>query len=207
MKPEKPELPRAAYSTFNDGVHIPTRTVTLGFNNNLGETDLGELDGYSVEKFIQGVHILETANSQSLINVKMMCIGGDVRLGLAIYDAIRYSKCPVHVIVYGQCLSMGVAILQAADKRILMPNSTLMIHAGTLGVSESHPREVESEMRENRRLDRLYCELLMERTGHSLQEIEEMCTFAKYMDSKEALNLNFADEIVGRGKKKKSRTK
>ena len=109
--------------------------------------------------------------------------------------------------VYGPCFSMGVAILQAADRRIMMPYSTLMIHAGTASIPDGHTKDVAAEAEENKRLDKIYCEILSERSGTSMKEVEEMCTFARYIDPKEAVSLGLADEVYGRGRPKKWKAK
>jgi ATP-dependent protease ClpP protease subunit len=59
--------------------------------------------------------------------------GGEWYHGMAIYDAIKESPCHCTIKVYGQVMSMGAVILQAADARILMPNTRMMIHYGYSG--------------------------------------------------------------------------
>ena len=46
---------------------------------------------------------------------------------MAIFDAIKICRSHVTILVYGQAESMSSIILQAADKRIMMPNSTLYV--------------------------------------------------------------------------------
>lgn len=200
---EKEQLP---FKRFTDGLHEPTRTISLGFEASREEESGGALNSVSVMRFLENLHALEGVNHQT-INVNMSCIGGDVYLGLAIYDAIRHCKSHIHLTVYGPCFSMGVAILQAADRRIMMPYSTLMIHAGNHSIPDGHPKDVEAEAEEGKRLDRVYNEILSERSGTSVKEIDEMCTFARYIDAKEAVTLNLADEVSGRGRKKKWKAK
>ena len=65
----------------------------------------------------------------------MNSIGGEWSDGMAIYDAISLSKCYVTIIVYGQAESMSSIILQAADEKIITPNSYFMIHYGSSDAS------------------------------------------------------------------------
>ena len=51
--------------------------------------------------------------------------------GMAIYDAIVMSKCYVTIIAYGQAESMSSIILQAADRRLMTPNTYFMSHYGS----------------------------------------------------------------------------
>ena len=64
--------------------------------------------------------------------------GGFVEEGFALYDAIRFCSCYVTILSYTHARSMSSIILQAADKRVLMPNSYFMIHWGTYAFSGGH---------------------------------------------------------------------
>jgi len=94
------------------------------------------------EYFIKGIHVLEQASPEKSITIMMNNPGGDWYHGMAIYDAITSSTCPVTIRVYGQAMSMGSIILQAADYRVMMPNSRFMIHYGYSGFS-SHTKTSE----------------------------------------------------------------
>jgi len=65
------------------------------------------------------------------ILIHMKTCGGYWEEGMAIYHAIK--ACPVKVIIlsYTHARSMSSIILQAADKRVLMPDSVFMIHWGS----------------------------------------------------------------------------
>ncbi len=89
----------------------------------------------------------------------------------------------------------------------MMPRSTIMVHAGSCGIADGHPKDVAAEAEESKRIDRIYHEILAERTGTPIKEVEEMCTFARYIDAKEAVSLNLADEIYGRGRIRKWKPK
>ena len=54
--------------------------------------------------------------------------GGSVYAGLALIDVIRHSKTPVHTICVGSCMSMGLWIWLAGEKRLMGERSTLMFH-------------------------------------------------------------------------------
>jgi ATP-dependent Clp endopeptidase proteolytic subunit ClpP len=118
-------------------------------NSNDGESGV---DNAMAEFFVKGMHILETQNREKSINVIMNNPGGDWYHGMAIYDAILNSPCPCVIKVYGYAMSMGSVILQAASKRIMMPNSRFMIHYGYSGIY-SHTKIVEKWSDENKRLN------------------------------------------------------
>ena len=56
--------------------------------------------------------------------------GGSVYAGLAIYDTMQYIKPDVQTICVGVAMSMGALLLAggAADKRMALPNSKILIH-------------------------------------------------------------------------------
>jgi ATP-dependent protease ClpP protease subunit len=80
--------------------------------------------------FIKNMRILEL-KSQNPILIHMQSIGGEWNDGMAIYDAICMSRCYVTIIAYGQAESMSSIILQAADKRLITPNTYFMSHYGS----------------------------------------------------------------------------
>jgi ATP-dependent protease ClpP protease subunit len=85
-------------------------------------------------RFIRNLNIL-MRKSQEPILVHMKTCGGYWEEGMAIYDAIKMCPNPVTILCYTHARSMSSIILQAADKRVMMPNSTFMFHDGTMGYS------------------------------------------------------------------------
>ena len=114
---------------FDHGLYIPTRTIYIGA---VGESEDGadEVNHRLASRVIKSIHILE--GNKEPINVILNNPGGDEYHGLAIYDALRHTKCKVYISVFGHAMSMASIILQAGDKRLLSANATLMIHDGTI---------------------------------------------------------------------------
>jgi ATP-dependent protease ClpP protease subunit len=88
------------------------------------------VDFRMVQMFMKNINILQSI-SLDPITVYMQTVGGCWYSGMGIYDAIKLSKCKVNVIGYSQICSMGTIIMQAADKRILMPSCIFMCHYGS----------------------------------------------------------------------------
>lgn len=126
---------------FEHGLDLGNRTIYLG-SASYGDdgTETG-VDFLMTEKLIKGLHVLETTapNGDKPITIIMNNIGGDVIHGMAIYDAIKACKNHVTIKVFGNVMSMGGYILQAADTRLLAPNSVFMFHAGYDGYTTNHP--------------------------------------------------------------------
>ena len=61
----------------------------------------------------------------------MHSVGGEWSDGMAIYDAISMSRSYITIIAYGQAESMSSIIFQAADRRLITPNTYFMSHYGS----------------------------------------------------------------------------
>ena len=80
--------------------------------------------------FIKNIRHLDQIKNEPII-IHMHSLGGNWGDGMAIYDAIKLSRSHITIVVYGQAESMSSIILQAADNRIMMPNSYFMSHYGS----------------------------------------------------------------------------
>lgn len=156
--------------------------------------------------FIKNMHILESQGKAPIL-IKMICCGGDWHEGMAIFDAIRCSPCPVTILAYSPARSMSGVILQAADKRILMPNCVVMIHHGSMGVEESSVAAA-SFAEQNRQDMRKMLNIFSERARNSEyfaeknrsaieKYIDRKCKDKGdwYIDAEEAVKYGFADLV------------
>lgn len=103
-----------------------------------------------VSRFIKNMHILrrnagegKKGSPYKPILIHLKTDGGAWQEGMAVYDAINLGPQPTVIISYTHARSMSSIILQAADKRVLMPNSIFMFHGGTLSISGT-TKQVES---------------------------------------------------------------
>ncbi|MEM4379579.1 MAG: ATP-dependent Clp protease proteolytic subunit [Thermoplasmatales archaeon] len=190
---------------FHDyGVYLPTRTIMLDSTYD----ESGHSDGvnhYMATKFLKNFMHLYHLNKDP-ITVILNTQGGSCVEGYVIYDVIRAAKnCHVTVKVVGQASSMGCIILQAGDERILTPNCSIMFHAGTGGVGDYNPYEVEnSAMYDKKFMERMY-KILLERinekrekdnkTEMSWKMFENMNLKGKYLFPEEAIEIGLADKI------------
>jgi ATP-dependent Clp protease protease subunit len=87
--------------------------------------------------FYKNIRMLDTMSNEPII-VHMHSIGGNWNDGMAIYDSISLCKSYVTIVVYGQAESMSSIILQAADNRVMTPNSYFMCHFGSSGYSGNY---------------------------------------------------------------------
>jgi ATP-dependent protease ClpP protease subunit len=149
---------------FDLNVDTDMRTLymgSVGYTQDESETGV---DHFMTEYLIKGMHTLESKNKKP-ITIIMNNPGGDWYHGMAIYDAIKSSPCECTIKVYGHAMSMGSVILQAADHRIMMPNSRFMIHYGYDGKA-GHAKIVYKWADEGKRInwemENLYLEKMLE---------------------------------------------
>lgn len=184
---------------MNCGIYVPTRTIYMGsFTIDTNNEESG-VDALMADRAIKSIHILSTA-SQAPILIIMNNPGGDWTHCMAIYDAIKTCDCYTVIMVYGYAMSAGSVILQAADRRLMSPNSKMMIHRGHLAISD-HPKIVQKWTDDNKKseswMEQLYLSKI--RTKHKdfkLSKIKKMCDFDTILSADEAVALGLADGII-----------
>ncbi|MCK5608614.1 ATP-dependent Clp protease proteolytic subunit [Candidatus Pacearchaeota archaeon] len=122
------------------GIGPLTREIYLTGEEALSDSDTLVEPGVEytmVTRFIKNLRYLEHRSHQPIL-IHMKTCGGLVEEGFAVYDAIRFSPCQITILSYTHARSMSSIILQAADKRVMMPNSYFMIHWGTAEYRGGH---------------------------------------------------------------------
>jgi ATP-dependent Clp endopeptidase proteolytic subunit ClpP len=123
--------------------------------------------------------------------------GGEESAGYAIYDAIR--QCDKDVIIqgFGIVASIAAAIFQAADLRLLSPNSKFLIHNGHFdGIGAMQQDAVVSLAHEIEKDSKRYYEILAGRSKNSVDVINRMCDKESWFTAREAVAQGFADEVL-----------
>lgn len=126
--------------------------------------------------------------------------GGGSDAGLNIYDYIRVYPARTVGLAQEQANSMAAIILQACDVRLATPNARILIH-------HLVRREVKLDvLREKRQLKKMLEEMevsqaklydiLVRRTGRSLQEIKMVCKKDNCMSAAEAKDFGLIDAII-----------
>jgi ATP-dependent protease ClpP protease subunit len=157
-------------------------------------------------KFIRNLNFL-TQKTQDPILIHMKTCGGYWEEGMAIYDAIK--MCPNHVtvLVYTHARSMSSIILQAADKRVMMPHSTFMFHDGTMGYSGTTKQflnEAEEVKRTSKVMMDIYVDVMKTKGKYNKWGRQRIHTWLRnqmdkreevYLDAQQAVDFGFADEV------------
>jgi ATP-dependent Clp protease protease subunit len=179
-------------------LYIPARTIYMGSESVDSDNESGT-DAMMAERFVKNMLILETASGEP-ITVIMNNIGGEEPHGMAIYDAIRSSRCHVTIKVYGQAYSMGSIILQAADHRVMSLHAKQMAHYGTLSV-EGHAKTVQKTIQDSEKMDnwmeRMYLARIQEKNpNYTREQLKAILDHDTYLTAKESVAMGLADEVL-----------
>jgi ATP-dependent Clp endopeptidase proteolytic subunit ClpP len=185
-------------------LYLPTRTLWMGSQSSSDSgLEHGEsgVDHALTERMIKNLHILEST-SQDAITIYLNNPGGSWYDGMAIYDAIKNSKCHITVKVYGAAMSMAAVITQAADHRIISPNARLMLHYGVMGF-EGHAKDFEKWAKENEKLsedmENIFLKRIREKQpAFSPKKLASMLDHDTILSAHEAVQLGLMDEVEER---------
>ncbi len=159
--------------------------------------------GSSIDDQVANVVVAQLLylNSQSpkqQIDMYIQSPGGSVYGGMAIYDAMQMISAPVSTVAVGFSGSMGTALLTsgAKGKRYALAQATIHQHP-TGGGSKGYTEDVRIATREQERLQTQLFHIMGKNSGHSWKEIEEFFRRDRFMNSLEAKEYGFVDEVLG----------
>ncbi len=139
---------------------------------------------------------LESDDPEKEVMIYINSPGGGVNAGLAIYDTMRYVRCPVATVCVGQAASMGALLLAAGDKgrRMALPNSRVLIHQ-PLGGVQGQASDIEIHAKEILRLKERLTGILVEHTGQPAERVKHDSDRDFIMTADEAKDYGLVDEV------------
>lgn len=141
------------------------------------------------------------------ITLYIHCPGGSYRHAYYLKNIINALNSPVYGLVIGKADSIAVDILQMCQKRMMLPHATLYNHFIRTGGFKVIARDDDFPIEDAQGIrqhvlggKRKREEFFAERTGNTVQKIQEIFRkgedYDLTMSAEEALEVNFADEIV-----------
>ncbi len=123
--------------------------------------------------------------------------GGSVKSGLSMVDVMRYIKSDVATINTGMAASMGSILLSSGTKgkRSSLNFSKVMIHQVSSG-AQGHVQDNRISQMESEKYNYILFKMLAENSGKSFDEVLESARRDKWLNSQEALDFGFIDEII-----------
>lgn len=181
---------------YEYGIDLDSKTLDFSNAGN-GEVDL---DQTLAVQTVKGLRILDRIRPEQPITILVNCEGGDVDAGLAVFDAIRACKSPVHIEVIGVCYSMAAWVLQAGDIRRIHPHSSIMIHDGE-GQVAGKKHEIDSSKKFTDEQDVICENILLERIREkhpdfTRAKLRKLLATDTYLHPYQALDLGLVDEVI-----------
>lgn len=140
---------------------------------------------------------LESENPNKDIAFYINSPGGVVTSGMAIFDTMNYIRCDVSTLCIGQAASMGSLLLCAGQKgkRFALPNARIMIHQPSGGF-QGQATDIEIHAREILNLKARLNNIYVEKTGQTLETVEQAMERDNFMSAEDAKNFGLIDEVV-----------
>jgi len=160
--------------------------------------------------FEKNIRYLNSISNDPIL-VHMHMPGGVWEDGLAIYDTIKTSASKIFILAYGKVESASSIIFQAPHYRVLMPNTYMLIHYGSLSIDNEHKAVMSSmqwsEKESNKMID-IFTERCMSSPlvaekkwkrfmarKHIVSQIDNKSDWI--LNAEEAVYYGFADGVLG----------
>lgn len=162
---------------------------------------------FMANRFIKNMNLCMRLNPDKPILIHLKTCGGLWEEGMAIYDMMKSCPSPITVLNYTHARSMSSIILQAATKRVMMPNSHFMYHDGSFyveGTFKGAISNVEFSKKTSKTMLDIYANSLHANgvfKGESVLKIKKWLRTQMdkkedvFLTAKEAVDHGFADEI------------
>ena len=123
--------------------------------------------------------------------------GGSVKSGLSMVDVMRYINSDVATINTGMAASMGSILLSSGTKgkRSSLNFSKVMIHQVSSG-AQGHVADNRISQMESEKYNYILFKMLAENSGRDFQYVLDAARRDKWLNSQEALDFGFIDEVI-----------
>jgi ATP-dependent Clp protease protease subunit len=156
-----------------------------------------EVNDVTASLVVAQMLFLEAEDPDKDIQLYINSPGGSVTSGFAIFDTMQYVKPDVSTICIGMAASMGAFLLAAGakGKRFALPNSEIMIHQ-PLGGARGQATDIKIHAEQILKIKGKLNAILSERTGQSLEKIENDTERDFFMSAEDAKTYGIVDEVM-----------
>ena len=128
------------------------------------------------------------------ITIHIKSDGGDVFAGLSAMDHVGAGKVKVHTVAEGLCASAATFMLMAGDKRMMLPNSCVLIHQLSSGVWGKF-EDMKNEVANCEKFMAIITDIYKNNTNIPNKKLEEMMKKDIYLTSTECLRYGVIDSV------------
>lgn len=150
--------------------------------------ELGEVSAANLSKQLEEIKDAKT------INVHISSYGGEVKEGLAIYNALKNHKAKIKTYCDGFACSIASVIFMAGDERIMNKASLLMIHnAWTL--AQGNAEELRKQADDLDKITSASINAYLENINISENQLKKLMDNETWLTYEEALEMGFATKV------------
>lgn len=156
-----------------------------------------EVDDAIANRLCAELLLLSAEDPRRDISLYINSPGGSVTAGMAIYDVMQLIPNDVSTLAMGLAASMGQFLLTAGapGKRFALPNAEVLLHKGSAGIGGS-AADIEVQAARLERMTRRMLRITSERTGQSIERIDEDSVRDKWFSAAEARDYGFVDAVL-----------
>jgi ATP-dependent Clp protease, protease subunit len=157
-----------------------------------------EVDANMANAIVAYMLYLDSEDSSKPIYLYINSPGGEITAGMAIYDTIQHIKSEVVTICVGLAASMGAFLLAAGSpgKRLALPHARIMIHQPLGGTGRMQASDIQIEAKHILETRTLLNQLMADKSGQTLEQIEKDTDRDNFMSSAEAMAYGLIDKVV-----------
>lgn len=159
--------------------------------------EFGEMSAHTLSKQ------LEELGDVNTINVHISSYGGEVKEGLAIYNALKNHKAKIKTYCDGFACSIASVIFMAGDERIMSKASLLMIHNAWI-YAMGNANELRKQAEDLDKITQASINAYMEHINISEEELKELLDKESYLTYDECLDMGFATSVTSDSKNEKA---
>lgn len=148
-----------------------------------------DVDSYSLANDIAGLTDVDE------INVRINSYGGEVKEGVAIYNALKNSPAKVTTVVDGFACSAASIVFCAGDERIMCDASLLMIH-NAWSSAEGDANALRKQADDLEKLTEPSIKAYLSVADLTEEELKQMMDAETWIDSDDALDMGFATKVI-----------
>jgi ATP-dependent Clp protease protease subunit len=156
-----------------------------------------EVDDPIANRICAELLLLSAEDPHRDISLYINSPGGSVTAGMAIYDVMELIPNDVSTLGMGLAASMGQFLLTAGTpgKRFVLPNAEVLLHKGSAGIGGS-AADIEVQAARLERMTKRMLTITAERTGQSVERIDEDSLRDKWFTAEEARDYGFVDAVL-----------
>ena len=150
--------------------------------------ELGEVSASNLSKQLEELQDVKT------INIHISSYGGEVKEGLAIYNALKNHKAKIKTYCDGFACSIASVIFMAGDERIMNKASLLMIH-NAWTFAEGNANELRKQADDLDKITSASINAYLEKVNINENQLKKLMDAETWLTYEEALDMGFATKV------------